>query len=126
MEKILNYINNNKILSWILRNGFALSLGLAMTLVLFDKNLLTMIVAFFIVLAGAILGTNFTLYTLSDFRISKDALKNANDGDGKINPILQKTYLEFIGRVFGWNMFLMIAVLWLIFSDLIKESLSLL
>ena len=96
-------------------------IGVLLIIGIFDERIFSLLRVFGILLVIAILGVNFTLYTMSNFQISKDAMINASDGDGKINPILQKTYLEFIGRVFGWIVFLEMIVMWFIYSDILKD-----
>lgn len=120
LDKILNYIHNNKVLDWIFRNGFPIALGFILINSLRFDDVPNLIQISFIVVCLSVIETNFCLYTISNFRLSKDALKGANDGDGVISPIIQKSYLDTIGKIFLGICIVNGFIAWLVFSNVLR------
>ena len=125
MNKIKEFfakIHNNKIVDFILRNGYAIALTVLGISLLSEPFILVYLIIIGTVTSVIGLQVNLLLYIISNFRFSRDAMKDITDGDGNISIMQQIASSIVIGCAIIACAILDGLVMWIVFSDILTKS----
>ena len=125
MNKIKEFfakIHNNKIVDFILRNGYAIALTVLGISLLSEPFILVYLIIIGTVTSVIGLQVNLLLYIISNFRFSRDAMKDITDGDGNISIMQQIASSIVIGCTIIACAILDGLIMWIVFSDILTKS----
>ena len=125
MNKIKEFfakIHNNKIVDFILRNGYAIALTVLGISLLSEPFILVYLIIIGTVTSVIGLQVNLLLYIICYFRFSRDAMKDITDGDGNISIMQQIASSIVIGCAIIACAILDGLVMWIVFSDILTKS----
>ena len=98
INKVLDFIHGNKIMDWFLRNGLTIIIGLFLLGTLLNAEIVKLYITSLATICLSIVEVNFVLYAMSKHKFQEDA----------------------VPKIFGWVCLINFAVIWLIFSDILK------
>ena len=122
IKELIDKIHNNKVVDFILRNGYAIALTLLGISLLSEPFILVYLIIIGTVTSVIGLQVNLLLYIISNFRFSRDAMKDITDGDGNISIMQQIASSIVIGCAIIACAILDGLVMWIVFSDILTKS----
>ena len=122
IKELIDKIHNNKVVDFILRNGYAIALTVLGISLLSEPFILVYLIIIGTVTSVIGLQVNLLLYIISNFRFSRDAMKDITDGDGNISIMQQIASSIVIGCAIIACAILDGLVMWIVFSDILTKS----
>ena len=122
IKELIDKIHNNKVVDFILRNGYAIALTLLGISLLSEPFILVYLIIIGTVTSAIGLQVNLLLYIISNFRFSRDAMKDITDGDGNISIMQQIASSIVIGCAIIACAILDGLIMWIVFSDILTKS----